>query len=89
MVIRAYQSRGDHHRNIALIHHRHTDKSGSAAMAGMQVVVTKNIENGNIDVDDLRKKHLLIKITSFNGNLSFNARSFLKALLEKLHNYPR
>ncbi|WP_309608315.1 aminomethyl-transferring glycine dehydrogenase, partial [Flavobacterium sp.] len=61
MVIRAYHhSRGDHHRNIALIpSSAHGTNPASAAMAGMQVVVTKTLENGNIDVDDLREKALL------------------------------
>jgi glycine dehydrogenase len=63
MVIRAYhQSRGDFHRNIALIPaSAHGTNPASAAMAGMQVVVTKTLENGNIDVDDLREKALLHK----------------------------
>jgi glycine dehydrogenase len=63
MVIRAYhQSRGDYHRNIALIpSSAHGTNPASAAMAGMQVVVTKTLENGNIDVDDLREKALLHK----------------------------
>ena len=63
MVIRAYhQSRGDHHRNIALIpSSAHGTNPASAAMAGMQVVVTKTLENGNIDIDDLREKALLHK----------------------------
>jgi glycine dehydrogenase len=58
MVIRAYhQSRGDHHRNIALIpSSAHGTNPASAAMAGMKVIVTKTLENGNIDVDDLREK---------------------------------
>ena len=61
MVIRAYhQSRGDHHRNIALIPaSAHGTNPASAAMAGMQVVVTKTLENGNIDVNDLREKAIL------------------------------
>ena len=61
MVIRAYhQSRGDFHRNIALIpSSAHGTNPASAAMAGMQVVVTKTLENGNIDVDDLREKAIL------------------------------
>ena len=61
MVIRAYhQSRGDHHRNIALIpSSAHGTNPASAAMAGMKVVVTKTLENGNIDVEDLREKALL------------------------------
>ena len=63
MVIRAYhQSRGDHHRNIALIpSSAHGTNPASAAMAGMKVIVTKTLENGNIDVDDLREKALLYK----------------------------
>ena len=61
MVIRAYHhSRGDHHRNIALIpSSAHGTNPASAAMAGMQVVVTKTLENGNIDIDDLREKATL------------------------------
>lgn len=63
MVIRAYHhSRGDHHRNIALIpSSAHGTNPASAAMAGMKVIVTKTLENGNIDVDDLREKALLYK----------------------------
>ena len=63
MVIRAYhQSRGDFHRNIALIpSSAHGTNPASATMAGMQVIVTKTLENGNIDVDDLRQKALLHK----------------------------
>jgi glycine dehydrogenase len=63
MVIRAYhQSRGDHYRNIALIpSSAHGTNPASAAMAGMKVIVTKTLENGNIDVDDLREKALLHK----------------------------
>ena len=58
MVIRAYhQSRGDHHRNICLIpSSAHGTNPASAVMAGMEVVVTKANEDGNIDVEDLREK---------------------------------
>lgn len=58
MTIRAYHlSRGDVHRNICLIpSSAHGTNPASAVMAGMQVVVTKALENGNIDVDDLREK---------------------------------
>ncbi|TRX24962.1 aminomethyl-transferring glycine dehydrogenase [Flavobacterium franklandianum] len=58
MVIRAYhQSCGDHHRNVALIpSSAHGTNPASAAMAGMKVIVTKTLENGNIDVEDLREK---------------------------------
>jgi glycine dehydrogenase len=63
MVIRAYhQSRGDYNRNIALIPaSAHGTNPASAAMAGMKVVVTKTLENGNIDVEDLREKAILHK----------------------------
>jgi glycine dehydrogenase len=63
LVIKAYhESRGDHHRNIALIpSSAHGTNPASAAMAGMKVIVTKTLENGNIDVDDLREKALLYK----------------------------
>ncbi len=58
LVIKAYhESRGDHHRNIALIpSSAHGTNPASAVMAGMKVVVTKCDEKGNIDVDDLRTK---------------------------------
>jgi glycine dehydrogenase len=61
MVIRAYhQSRGDFHRNIALIPaSAHGTNPASAVMAGMEVVVTKTLENGNIDVADLKEKAVL------------------------------
>jgi glycine dehydrogenase len=58
MVIRAYhQDRGDHHRNIALIPaSAHGTNPASAAMAGMKIIVVKSLENGNIDVEDLKAK---------------------------------
>lgn len=58
LTIRAYhQSRGDSHRNIALIpSSAHGTNPASAVMAGMQVVVVACDEKGNIDVADLRSK---------------------------------
>ncbi len=58
MVIRAYhQSRGDHHRNIALIpSSAHGTNPASAVMAGMEVIVTKSDEEGKVDVADLKAK---------------------------------
>ncbi len=58
MVIRAYhQSRGDHHRNVCLIpSSAHGTNPASAAMAGMKIIVTKTMDNGNIDVEDLRAR---------------------------------
>ena len=58
MVIRAYHiSRGDEHRNIALIpSSAHGTNPASAVMAGMEVVVTKCDETGNVDIADLQQK---------------------------------
>ena len=63
MVIRAYhRARGEEHRNICLIPaSAHGTNPASAVMAGMQVVVTKTSENGNIDVEDLKAKAELHK----------------------------
>lgn len=58
LVIRAYhQSRGDDHRNIALIpQSAHGTNPASAVMAGMKVVIVKCDDRGNIDVADLKAK---------------------------------
>jgi glycine dehydrogenase len=58
LVIRAYhESRGDHHRNVMLIPiSAHGTNPASAVMAGMKVVVVKALENGYIDVQDLKAK---------------------------------
>jgi len=63
MTIRAYHnSRGDNHRNIALIpSSAHGTNPASAVMAGMKVVVTKTTPEGNIDVTDLKEKAELYK----------------------------
>ncbi|MFN8238162.1 MAG: aminomethyl-transferring glycine dehydrogenase [Chitinophagales bacterium] len=58
MVIRAYHiSRGDTHRNVALIPtSAHGTNPASAAMAGMEIVLVKTTPEGNIDVADLKAK---------------------------------
>lgn len=58
MVIRAYhESRGEDHRDIALIpSSAHGTNPASAVMAGMKVVVVKCDENGNVDIADLKAK---------------------------------
>lgn len=58
MVIREYhKSRGEGHRNIALIpQSAHGTNPASAVIAGMKVVVVKNLENGEIDFEDLKAK---------------------------------
>ena len=60
MVIRAYHlSRGDNHRDVCIIPaSAHGTNPASAVMAGMEVVVTKTDERGNIDWDDLQEKVL-------------------------------
>jgi glycine dehydrogenase len=39
----------------------HGTNPASAAMAGMKIIVTKTMENGNIDVEDVREKALQYK----------------------------
>lgn len=58
LVIRAYhESRGEGHRNVMLIPiSAHGTNPASAVMAGMKVVVVKALENGYIDVEDLKAK---------------------------------
>lgn len=58
LAIRRYhESRGEQHRNIILIPiSAHGTNPASAVMAGYKVVVVKALENGNIDVEDLRAK---------------------------------
>jgi glycine dehydrogenase len=58
LVIRAYhQARGEGHRHICLIpSSAHGTNPASAAMAGMNVVVVECDENGNVDIEDLRRK---------------------------------
>lgn len=57
-VIRAYHlDRGDAHRTVALIPaSAHGTNPASAVMVGMEVVVVKTDDHGNIDVQDLREK---------------------------------
>ena len=63
MTIRAYHhSRNDEKRTICLIPaSAHGTNPASAAMAGMKIIVTKTMENGNIDVEDVRQKALQYK----------------------------
>src|SRR6185295_10704694 len=47
----------DHHRNVMLIPiSAHGTNPASAVMAGMKVVVVKALENGYIDIEDLKAK---------------------------------
>ncbi|PZR26973.1 MAG: glycine dehydrogenase (aminomethyl-transferring) [Citrobacter freundii] len=58
LTIKAYhESNGDHHRNVMLIPiSAHGTNPASAVMCGMKVVVVKALENGYIDIDDLKAK---------------------------------
>jgi glycine dehydrogenase len=58
LTIKAYhESRNESHRNIMLIPiSAHGTNPASAVMCGMQVVVVKALENGYIDVEDLKAK---------------------------------
>ena len=61
LAIRKYhRSRGEGHRKVCLIpSSAHGTNPASAHMAGMQVVVVKCDERGNVDVADLREKAAL------------------------------
>lgn len=58
MVIREYhKSNGDHNRKVTIVpSSAHGTNPASAVMAGMDVVITRCDDQGNIDLDDLREK---------------------------------
>lgn len=58
LVIREYQkAKGEGHRNICLIpSSAHGTNPASAVMAGLNVVIVKCDDQGNIDVEDLKAK---------------------------------
>ncbi len=58
LVIRAYHlDHGNDHRSVCLVPaSAHGTNPASAVMAGMNVVVVKTDDQGNIDVDDLKAK---------------------------------
>jgi glycine dehydrogenase len=58
LAIRAYhRSRSEAHRDICLIpSSAHGTNPASASMCGMQVVVVKCDDNGNVDLEDLKHK---------------------------------
>ncbi|WP_128330176.1 aminomethyl-transferring glycine dehydrogenase [Apibacter sp. HY039] len=63
MVIREYlKAKGEGHRNIALIpQSAHGTNPASAVMAGLKVIVVKNLDNGEFDIEDLKQKAELHK----------------------------
>ncbi|MFW6206235.1 MAG: aminomethyl-transferring glycine dehydrogenase, partial [Gemmatimonadota bacterium] len=58
LVIRAYhEARGEGHRDVCFVpQSAHGTNPASSVMAGLEVVVVKTDDDGNIDVDDLRAK---------------------------------
>ncbi|MBK8953447.1 MAG: aminomethyl-transferring glycine dehydrogenase [Chitinophagaceae bacterium] len=58
LTIKSYhEANGDHHRNVMLIPvSAHGTNPASAVMAGMKVVVVKALENGYVDIEDLKVK---------------------------------
>ncbi|MEG0921401.1 MAG: aminomethyl-transferring glycine dehydrogenase, partial [Comamonas sp.] len=58
LAIKAFhESKGESHRTICLIpSSAHGTNPASAQMVGLQVVVTKCDDNGNVDMDDLKAK---------------------------------
>ena len=58
LAIRAYhRSRGEHERTVCLIPaSAHGTNAASAVMAGMHVVVVQCDDDGNVDLDDLRRQ---------------------------------
>jgi glycine dehydrogenase len=58
LAIRAYHlSRGEQHRDVCLIPaSAHGTNAASAVMAGMRVAVVASLEDGTVDLDDLRAK---------------------------------
>jgi glycine dehydrogenase len=58
MVIREYHKHNrEEHRDVAIIpSSAHGTNPASAVLAGMKVVVVNSMSNGNIDVEDLKKK---------------------------------
>ena len=58
MVIRSYQKAiGEGHRDVVIIpESAHGTNPASAAMAGMKVVIVKNLPTGETDVEDLKLK---------------------------------
>ncbi len=56
-ILSYHRARGDHDRRICLIPvSAHGTNPASAQMCGMDVVVVKSLENGDIDLEDFRTK---------------------------------
>ncbi|MBW8829177.1 MAG: aminomethyl-transferring glycine dehydrogenase [Burkholderiales bacterium] len=94
LIIKAYHAaRGESHRNICLIpESAHGTNPASAQMVGMQVVVTKCDDEGNVDLDDLKAKcekhgsHLAAMMITYPSTYGvFEQR--VKELCQLVHSY--
>ncbi|MFL5467733.1 MAG: aminomethyl-transferring glycine dehydrogenase [Gemmatimonadaceae bacterium] len=94
LVIHAYHAaRKEGHRNICLIpQSAHGTNPASAVMAGMQVVVVKTDERGNIDVADLKAKaeehglHLAALMVTYPSTHGVFEESIVE-ICETVHKY--
>ncbi len=94
IVIREYQkSIGQGHRNVVLIpQSAHGTNPASGVLAGMQVVVVKNLDNGEFDLEDLK-----LKLEEHQENISALMITYpstygffdddVKAVTDKVHEY--
>lgn len=93
LVIKAYHdARGDQERNVCLIpDSAHGTNPASATMVGMNVVVVKTDDNGNVDVGNLRakaEKHadrlaaLMITYPSTHGVFEKDVREIIRVVHE-------
>ncbi len=94
MVIREYlKSKGQEHRNIALIpQSAHGTNPASAVIAGLKVVVVKNLENGEFDLEDLKQKAKLHKDNLATVMITYPSTygffdTNIKEIIDLIHNY--
>ena len=94
MVIREYlKSIGREHRNIVLIpQSAHGTNPASAVIAGLKVVVVKNLENGEFDFEDLKQKAELHKddlaaaMITYPSTYGFFDKN-IKDIIDLIHQY--
>lgn len=92
MVIREYhKSQKQTHRNIVLIpQSAHGTNPASAVLAGMKVVVCKNLENGEIDIEDWKakaqqhKEHLAAAMITYPSTYGFFDAN-IKEIIQIVH----
>ena len=93
-IIRRYHiSRGEEQRNVCLIPaSAHGTNPASAVMAGMKVVVVKTDENGNVDLNDLKRKaeehkdHLAALMITYPSTHGIFEES-IKEIIDVIHHF--